>query len=44
MLSDLPLKVHASYQREEILAGLDYASLERKPTSMMQGVAPRADP
>ena len=39
VLSDLPLKVHASYQREEILAGLDYASLERKPTSMMQGVA-----
>jgi superfamily II DNA or RNA helicase/HKD family nuclease len=38
-LADLPLKVHARYQREEILAGLDYASLERKPTSMMQGVA-----
>jgi superfamily II DNA or RNA helicase/HKD family nuclease len=39
LLADLPLKVHARYQREEILAGLDYASLDRKPTSMMQGVA-----
>ena len=27
------------YQREEILAALDYANLQRKPTSMMQGVA-----
>jgi superfamily II DNA or RNA helicase/HKD family nuclease len=39
LLAGLPLKVHARYQREEILAGLDYASLDRKPTSMMQGVA-----
>jgi superfamily II DNA or RNA helicase/HKD family nuclease len=39
LLADLPLKVHARYQREEILAGLDYASLDRKPTSVMQGVA-----
>ncbi|GAB2867980.1 DEAD/DEAH box helicase [Myroides odoratimimus subsp. xuanwuensis] len=38
-LSDVPLRVHASYQREEILAALDYATLQRKPTSMMQGVA-----
>ncbi|HET9872732.1 MAG TPA: DUF3427 domain-containing protein [Propionibacteriaceae bacterium] len=38
-LADVPLRVHASYQREEILAALDYASLQRKPTSMMQGVA-----
>lgn len=38
-LADLPLRVHARYQREEILAGLDYASLDRKPTSVMQGVA-----
>ncbi len=30
-------RVHASYQREEILAALDYATLSRKPTSMMQG-------
>lgn len=38
-LQDVPLRIHASYQREEILAALDYASLQRKPTSMMQGVA-----
>jgi len=38
-LADVPLAVHARYQREEILAALDYATLERKPTSMMQGVA-----
>ena len=38
-LPSVPLRVHARYQREEILAALDYASLERKPTSMMQGVA-----
>ena len=38
-LADSPLRVHASYQREEILAALDYATLQRKPTSMMQGVA-----
>jgi hypothetical protein len=38
-LSDVPLSVHARYQREEILAALDYANLDRVPTSMMQGVA-----
>jgi Domain of unknown function (DUF3427)/Helicase conserved C-terminal domain len=38
-LAHVPLRVHASYQREEILAALDYANLQRKPTSMMQGVA-----
>ena len=38
-LADVPLCVHASYQREEILAALDYANLQRKPVSMMQGVA-----
>ena len=38
-LEGVPLRVHARYQREEILAALDYASLERRPTSMMQGVA-----
>jgi hypothetical protein len=38
-LADVPLRVHASYQREEILAALDYATLQRKPVSMMQGVA-----
>lgn len=38
-LAGVPLQIHAHYQREEILAGLGYANLERKPTSMMQGVA-----
>ena len=38
-LSRYPLRVHGRYQREEILAAVDYATLERKPTSMMQGVA-----
>jgi superfamily II DNA or RNA helicase/HKD family nuclease len=38
-LGDVPLRIHGRYQREEILTALDYASLERKPTSMMQGVA-----
>ncbi|HEX5560767.1 MAG TPA: DUF3427 domain-containing protein [Nocardioidaceae bacterium] len=38
-LANVPLHVHASYQREEILAALDYATLQRRPTSMMQGVA-----
>ncbi|GAA2725730.1 DUF3427 domain-containing protein [Cellulomonas aerilata] len=33
-----PLRVHARYQREEILAALDYASLERKPNSFREGV------
>lgn len=38
-LHDVPLRIHARYQREEILSALDYATLERKPTSVMQGVA-----
>ena len=38
-LARYPLRVHARYQREEILAAVDYATLDRKPTSMMQGVA-----
>lgn len=38
-LSAYPLRVHGRYQREEILAAVDYATLDRKPTSMMQGVA-----
>lgn len=37
-LTAVPLRVHARYQREEILSALDYASLSRKPTSVMQGV------
>lgn len=42
-LAQVPLRVHGRYQREEILAALDYASLTRKPTSVMQGVAHSAD-
>lgn len=38
-LRNVPLRIHGRYQREEILAAVDYATLERKPTSMMQGVA-----
>ena len=34
-LADVPLKVHARYQREEILAALDYP---RNPNSMREGV------
>lgn len=37
-LSRIPLRVHARYQREEVLAGLGYASLDRKPNSFQQGV------
>lgn len=32
------LRVHATYQREEVLAALDYASLSRKPNSFREGV------
>ena len=38
-LGAYPLRVHGRYQREELLAAVDYATLTRKPTSMMQGVA-----
>jgi len=37
-LAEVPLKIHARYQREEILAALGYASLDRKPNSMREGV------
>ena len=37
-LQAIPLRVHARYRRDEILAGLGWASLDRLPTSMMQGV------
>ncbi|WP_170304510.1 DUF3427 domain-containing protein [Microlunatus speluncae] len=36
--TETPLKIHARYQREEILAGLGYASLQRKPNSFREGV------
>ncbi len=35
---DVPLWVHASYSREELLAGMGHATLERTPASDMQGV------
>lgn len=38
-LSDVPLEVHASYSREEILAALGFASLRRAPSTMREGVA-----
>ena len=37
-LSWSPLRVHGRYSREEILAALDYATLQRRPNSHMQGV------
>jgi hypothetical protein len=37
-LTDVPLKVHARYQREEVLAALGYASLQRRPNSFREGV------
>jgi superfamily II DNA or RNA helicase/HKD family nuclease len=38
-LADVPLEVHASYTREEILAALGFASLRRTPSTMREGVA-----
>ncbi|HEY3548330.1 MAG TPA: DUF3427 domain-containing protein [Propionicimonas sp.] len=38
LLHDLPLRLHAHYQREEALAGLGWASLDRTPKSFMEGV------
>lgn len=37
-LGGLPLKVHARYQREEILAALGWASTTRKPSAFREGV------
>ncbi|MFZ5848449.1 MAG: DUF3427 domain-containing protein [Actinomycetota bacterium] len=37
-LGGMPLGVHARYQREEILAALDYAHLKRVPKSFQAGV------
>ncbi len=37
-LIDVPLRIHARYQREEVLAALGYASLDRKPNSFREGV------
>jgi hypothetical protein len=33
-----PLQVHARYQREEALAALRYASIQRRPNSFREGV------
>ncbi|GAB2638822.1 DEAD/DEAH box helicase [Kribbella swartbergensis] len=37
-LRDLPLRVHARYSREEILAALNYANLQRRPSTFQSGV------
>ncbi len=37
-LDGLGLRVHARYQREEILAALDYATLDRAPSFFREGV------
>jgi hypothetical protein len=37
-LRHVPLQVYGRYQREELLAALDYASLDRKPNSFREGV------
>ena len=37
-LAQVPLRVHARYQREEVLAALGYASMSRKPNSFREGV------
>jgi hypothetical protein len=36
--ADVPLAVHCHYSREELLAGLGHATLDRVPRSDMQGV------
>ena len=36
-LAATPLRSHARYSREKILAGLDYAHLKRLPNSFQQG-------
>jgi hypothetical protein len=37
-LASLPLRTHARYSREEIVAALDYAHLNRLPNSFREGV------
>ena len=34
---DVPLAIHASYSREEILAALDWVSEKRSPATMREG-------
>lgn len=38
-LADLPLRVHARYQREEILSAVGHADMKRKPRDFREGVA-----
>jgi superfamily II DNA or RNA helicase/HKD family nuclease len=38
LLASAPLRSHARYTREEILASLDYATLARKPSAFVTGV------
>ncbi|BBZ32967.1 DUF3427 domain-containing protein [Mycolicibacterium confluentis] len=38
-LGDVPLALHATYSREEILAGLGWVSDKRTPSTMREGVA-----
>ncbi|MEB3049316.1 DUF3427 domain-containing protein [Mycolicibacter sp. MYC123] len=42
-LADVPLQVHATYSREEILAALDYAAQNRTPSTMREGVVWRPE-
>lgn len=42
-LHGIPLRIHARYQREEILAALSYASLQRRPSSFREGVLASKD-
>jgi len=43
VLASTPLRSHARYTREEILASLDYATLARKPSAFVTGVLPVDD-
>jgi superfamily II DNA or RNA helicase/HKD family nuclease len=42
-LAPLPLRVHARYQLEEVLAGIDYVSMKRKADSFREGVLHQSD-
>lgn len=37
-LAGVPLRVHAHYQREEVLAALGHGTLQRRPSSFREGV------
>lgn len=42
-LASVPLRIHARYKREEVLAALDYASLKRRPSTFQAGVLSSKD-